>query len=240
MVRIAIADNNRVQRDVVVDMLKDLIINGYKICYESFSDGKTLIDSVKKNGFYDIYILDVFLPGINGFEVATTLRYMHDKGKIIFLTLSVEYAALSYDVDAFYYMIKPANVPKLTKILEQAIKSVKDDDIICVETSTGKEEFPARTLVYAELIDRRVRYYLSDGRAFDSITIRKSFKNQTMLLGKRKGFVYLGVSFLVNLTYVEAINNDMVTFRNGLTLIPPKSSYKDLKIAWMNFKFANN
>ena len=236
MVKIAVFDDNDIQREIIMDLLGDFKREGNNISYESFSDGRSLIEAVKKNGAFDVYILDVIMPGMNGLEVASTLRYMHDEGKIIFLTATLEYAAVSYDVDAFYYLLKPVDVTKFYKILERVVQTVNaDTDMIHISISHGEIDLPVRMIVYAELVDRTVRYHLADGRVFDSKTIRTSFKQQTSGLAEEKSFAYLGVSYLVNLSHVDAIDSESVLFRDGSMLLPPKSAYKDFKMAWKNF-----
>ena len=236
MVKIAILDDNDIQRDILKDLLEDFRRKGNDIFCEDFSDGRALIESVRKNGFYDVYILDVILPGMNGLEAATTLRHMHDPGKIIFLTASLEYAAASYDVEAFYYLLKPVDVTKFYTIMERVVRLVSaSNDTIRVSISRGEVDLPVRKITYAELIDRSIRYHLSDGRVFDSKTIRTSFKQQTSALAEGDSFVYLGVSYLVNLSHVDAVDSDTVLFRDGSMIMPPKSAYKDFKMAWKNF-----
>ena len=236
MVKIAILDDNDLQRDILAELMDNFRREGNDIGYDCFSDGLQLIESVKKNGAYDVYLLDVVLPGMNGMEVATTLRHMRDDGKIIFLTASLEYAAMSYDVDAFYYLLKPVDVAKLYKLLERIMQMANvNRDSIRVSISHGEVDLPVRQIVYAELVDRVIRYHLADGRVLDSRTIRNSFKQQTSDLARENNFAYLGVSYLVNLSHVDAIDSESVLFRDGSMLMPPKSAYKDFKLAWKNY-----
>ena len=236
MVKIAVLDDNEIQRSIIMELLEDFKRDGNDISCEEFQDGQTLIDSVRKNGFFDVYILDVIMPGMNGMEVAVTLRHMHDPGKIIFLTSSLEYAAVSYDVDAFYYMLKPVDTAKFYRILERVVQMLNaNNDTIHISISHGEIDLPVRMIVYAELVDRVVRYHLADGRIFDSKKIRTSFKQQTSALAGENSFAYLGVSYLVNLSHVDAIDSETVLFRDGSMLLPPKSAYKDFKMAWKNF-----
>ena len=236
MVNIAVLDDNDIQREILQDLLEDFRRDGHDIRFDSFASGETLIDSVRRNGFYDIYILDMILPDMTGLEVATMLRHLKDPGKIIFLTATLEYAVASYDVEAFYYLTKPVDNDKFMKILDRAFRlSNARSDMIHLSISKGEVTLPKHAIVYAELVDRVIRYHLSDGRVFDTRTIRTSFKQQTAELAEANNFAYLGVSYLVNLSHVDAIDSDTVLFRDGSMLNPPKSAYKDFKLAWKEF-----
>ena len=237
MARIAFLDDNQIQLDIIQDLLDDYAKLGNDITATPFKSGQELINSVKEKGSFDIYILDMILPDMNGLEVASTLRHLKDSGKIIFLTASLEYAAASYEVEAFYYILKPINVDKFYKVLDRALELVNaNKKDILIGTSKGDILLSPNMIVYAELIDRFVRYHLSDGRVFDSKTIRTSFRQAMSQLSKDDHFAFCGVSYIVNLSYVNAIDSDAVLFRDGSTFFPPKSAYADFKLAWRDFR----
>ena len=56
---------------------------------------------------YDIYLLDVVMPGLNGIELAKEIRSSDKAADIIFLTSSPEFAVESYTVKASNYLVKP-------------------------------------------------------------------------------------------------------------------------------------
>ena len=106
--RLAICDDNELQREMISDVINEYIRERrLDVNVSVFESGLKLIDSVRTQGRYDIYILDMLMPEMNGLEVASTLRMLKDDGKIIFLTATLDYAVASYDVRAFYYLVKP-------------------------------------------------------------------------------------------------------------------------------------
>ena len=58
-------------------------------------------------GGFDLYVLDVVMPDLNGIEAGRTLRALGTAGEIIYLSQVADYAPDSYDVQAFYYLLKP-------------------------------------------------------------------------------------------------------------------------------------
>jgi len=69
---------------------------------------------------FDICILDIEMPGINGLEVANLLN-----GKpVIFVTAYKEYAAEAFDLDAVDYVRKPVRKERLQKAVQKAVEKL--------------------------------------------------------------------------------------------------------------------
>lgn len=236
MVRIALCDDNEIQRSILMDFLTDYCNTKSEVSVENFPDGKSLLADVLKNGKYDVYILDIVMPDMNGMEVATTLRMMKDTGEIIFLTASVDYAAVSYDVEALYYMVKPINPDKLTRILDKAIESKREDDSFELKTKQGGIILKPSDVMYVSAENRSACYYLKDGRKCEGLALRKSFADAVKHLSQRDAFAFCGVSCLVNLEYVDVIDNESAMLSDGTQLYFPRATYADFKKAWSDFK----
>lgn len=242
MVRIAVCDDNPLQLDIMKEALDDYIKSvHFPIDVQAFSSGKDLLQSVRTTGTFDIYILDVIMPGINGFEVATTLRMMKDSGKIIFLTSTHEYAVASYDVDAFYYILKPIDCNKLFSILNKALcNDVNNVVSIFVKTRNGEVNVNIDEITYVDISDRTLNYHLNDGTTVKSLTLRTSFKEAVNeLTSSDRKFAFSSVSTLVNLAYVDVVDSSTILLFNGTLLYPSRNSYSDFKNAWKNAKNGN-
>ena len=60
--------------------------NGFKV--DSFTDPLSALENFKEGaaGVYDLLILDMKMPGINGFELYRQIKKIDDKVKVCFLT----------------------------------------------------------------------------------------------------------------------------------------------------------
>jgi len=129
MINIAICDDNKLQLKLVEDLIEEYIsTSNARIEYESFSNADQLIKHIDANSNFNIYVLDIIMPKKNGIELAQELRKKNDSGIIIFLTSEPNYAEDSYDVDAFYYLVKPVDKEKLFAILDKAVKKTVRDN----------------------------------------------------------------------------------------------------------------
>ena len=71
--------------------------------YAVFTNGFEVLSALEKGKHFDIYCLDIFMPGFTGIEVP---RNPLDKSLIVFSS-SREFALESYAVKAISYVLKP-------------------------------------------------------------------------------------------------------------------------------------
>jgi DNA-binding LytR/AlgR family response regulator len=102
---------------------------------KTFNNPQTLLAEAP-NLEFDLCILDVEMPGINGLEVA---RLLKDK-PVIFTTAYKEYASDAFDLDAVDYVRKPVQKERLEQAVEKAIKriSVKPTTRSFIQLNTDK------------------------------------------------------------------------------------------------------
>ena len=232
MLKIAACDDESAQLEQMERMLQDyfrarLALPGR---ISVFSDSRTLLSRVREQGGFDLYILDIIMPGLNGIQTGMELRKMGDGGEIIYLTTSSEYAVDSYTARAFFYLIKPVTEKKLFGLLDEAAEKLQQRRSrgILVMTPDGPRHIRMDHILYAERIGRRVRYYCTDGTV-DTQTIRCTFRDAIHPLTEERRFCMCGASFLVNMEHVTGVDGREALLDNGGRLILPRSasSFKD-------------
>ncbi|ADU66510.1 LytTR family DNA-binding domain-containing protein [Desulfurispirillum indicum] len=82
-------------------------------------NGLKSLDVIKKLK-PDVVFLDIELPDMNGFEVATELLEYAHRPLIIFCTAYDEYAIKAFEVNAVDYILKPYNDERILQALERA------------------------------------------------------------------------------------------------------------------------
>ena len=235
MVRIAFCEDNELQREIMIGFLEDFVKTRPAV-FTVFTSGEELLADVKANGGYDIYLLDVVMPGINGMEIASILRQKQDNGHIIFVTSSLEYAVMSYDVDAYYYITKPIDSSKLYRVLDKACAELNaKDEIIQIRAINGDMNIRIKDIMYVELYNRAPIFHLKDGRMCEGVKLRGTFREIVEPLFQNKAFVTCGVGKVINLTCVDAIDSESVLLSDGTQVYFPRSAYSELKLAWKNY-----
>ncbi|MGZ5550465.1 MAG: response regulator [Nitrososphaeraceae archaeon] len=108
--------------DVTYTIKKILEDNGFKV--DSFNDPILALKYYKVN-FYDLVILDIKMPKMDGFELYTKIREKESKVKICFLTAIATFneefrkirLTLGKTINEDYFIQKPINMEDLTKKL---------------------------------------------------------------------------------------------------------------------------
>ena len=114
--RILLADDHKEMRERVARVLE----NEFEML-EAVSDGQALLDAASELN-PDLCLLDVSMPVVNGFEVATRLKLAGSRAKIVFLTIheDLDFVRAAYDAGASGYVLKR----RMASDLLQAIRAV--------------------------------------------------------------------------------------------------------------------
>ena len=85
-------------------------------------DGEAALEAVESHGA-DVLLLDVSLPGINGFAVAEKLKHAHSAVNVIFVTAhrDLTYADRAFEAGAKGYVLKGALWTELPAAIRQVI-----------------------------------------------------------------------------------------------------------------------
>lgn len=105
--KIAICDDDAYFREQIEGLVQKYISGDLKKTVSVFSHAEELLEDVNKNGGFDIYLLDIVMPAMNGIDLGKELRKNGQDGKIIYLTSSAEFAIDSYEAEASSYILKP-------------------------------------------------------------------------------------------------------------------------------------
>ena len=107
---------------LLAESLKTLLKNkGFQV--EIAYDGETGRDYAEL-GIYDLLILDVMMPGLNGYELASQVRAKHLGTPILMLTAksSVEDRIAGLNAGADYYLTKPFDTRELLACINALLR----------------------------------------------------------------------------------------------------------------------
>ena len=71
-----------------------------------YDEPERFLEALSSSGGWDVVILDVCMPGMNGMDVARRIRSRHDRTAIIFISFSSDYAVEAFSVNAVHYVLK--------------------------------------------------------------------------------------------------------------------------------------
>ena len=236
--KIAICDDDALCREQVLNVVNAYIEQKNRDISVSVYDRATaLIDAAQRFGGYDIYILDIIMPGINGIKLGVELRSFDPDGKILYLTSSIEFAYESYQAKAFDYILKPVQQDRLFAALDDAIRTIanRKEKSLIVKTRGNRVKLTLDQILYVELVDRRVVYHILSGESVESSSIRTTFAECIQKLLADSRFVLCGSGIAVNLYHVTKADIETLFFKNGKKLYIGKRAGREMMSIWSDF-----
>lgn len=238
MLRIAVCDDEEKQLNEIAELLETYFQSRHSLKgqVETFRSGGLLLDQAAVAGGFDFYILDILMPELNGIETGRRLRALGEGGEIIYLTSSNDFAADSYDVRAFFYLLKPVDENKLFQVLDRAVKTLNQrrSSAIVVATADGPRRILLEHIRYVERVGRCMRYYCTDD-VVDSQSIRASFREMAAPLLADRRFCLCGASFVLNFQHVTGVSGQTALLDNGQAVSLPRTAATEFKKAWGNY-----
>lgn len=238
-IRTAICDDEPLCHETTKKLLTEYkqTASSLSFALSCFSSGRELLDDIDKNGTFDLYILDIIMPDINGIRLGTLLREQSDNGMIIYLTSSPDFAVESYNTDALHYLLKPINRKQFFQCMDKVQNHLKHSltETISIKTPGSTRIVPIQSILYAERLNRRIRYYLNDGAIIDSVTFSGTFQYATAPLTAFHDFLAVGSSFVVNLYHVTEITKSDMILNQELLVPIPRRTYETVKSKWADY-----
>lgn len=218
MIRIAICEDNEEDLTRLRNMLYHTNI---LYSFTEYASAEPLLNDMETGQKqFDLFLLDIFLPGLDGVETARRIRDLDEKAIIIFLTSSDDFYREAFDLYAFHYLIKPVNLTDLTTVIKKAADSISAPEEILPILSRGQDILLRHAdITYIESSSHILRFHMQNGREYSSYG--RLDEIQTRLASDL--FVRCHKSFIVNLIHVDKLVRE--GFHLGNILIPISRTY---------------
>ena len=107
--------------------LNKAIVNTFSsINYDvtTFSDGKDAFDNLKDN--FDLYIIDINLPNVNGMELVKQIKYINKNANIFIMSadVNIETIVKAYDIGCTDYIKKPFDIREVIAKIENTLNII--------------------------------------------------------------------------------------------------------------------
>lgn len=220
IVNVAIVEDEKNVAELIRSFLNRYAEEKRDVTFNAVWFGNSIDFLSKYNSNYDLVLMDIELPDIDGLTASKRLRNIDEKVSLIFITNMSQYALKGYEVNAFDYIVKPVGYYHLSISLDRVIKHIKSEKTarINVNVKGGLVVLSPMEIKYVEVIKHRIIYYTVKGvyEAYGTL------KDKEEILGKA-GFVRCNSCYLVNLYYVTGIQDNTVFVDNvGLQISRPK------------------
>lgn len=241
MIRIAICDDEVKEQEHTERLLQE-----YSACHLQYQINISLFHSplelmmyISEHGAFDVLLLDIYMDGLLGIDMARELRNLGDKSEIIFLTKSKEHAIEAFEVDAVHYLVKPYSDENFFTVLDKIMYRLEKNKalVVTLKTTSGITRLVLGDVVFTQT--SRNNYQIINTIKGDTYEVRMTATELFELLSKCKGFVRCGVSYNINLRYIHQISKDNIVFDTGHHIAYPYRVYPKLKEDFLNFQLSN-
>ena len=116
--RILLLEDEIDYKETIHEYLESL---GYAV--ESFENGDEALDAIHFKS-YQLLLLDIRVPGTNGYEIVRTIREAGDETPVIFITslTDIDNLSIGYELGCNDYIRKPFAAKELKYRVEQVLK----------------------------------------------------------------------------------------------------------------------
>ncbi len=103
--RILVAEDNKMHSE----LLKIIIQSSFDADVVIAENGREALDKIEEDGLFDLIIIDIMIPEVNGLDILKTFRKAYDKVPVLMLSAlsDKDAVAKSFGLGATDYISKP-------------------------------------------------------------------------------------------------------------------------------------
>ena len=159
----------------------------------------------------DLIFCDIQMPAITGINLVKALK---QKTMVIFTTAFSEYAAVSYELNAIDYLLKPINIKRFTQAINKAQeyfdyinkKDQSADKSIFIRADFSLVKIPLDDILYIEGLADYLKIYIKDRK---TVVARMPMKDMMEKLNPTD-FIRVHRSFILPFNKIESVRGTSI------------------------------
>ena len=203
---------------------------GLAVQAERFESAQAFLFHYEENKDYDVLLLDIEMPGMNGIYVGNELKKANRNVIVFVVTSYSEYLDEAMRFHVFRYLSKPLDKQRFFRNLKDALAYYNSITLkIPVETKQAVYSFPASQIIAIEAQGRKVIVHTAR-QDFDSI------HNMNYWLEKlpQNSFFQTHRSFIVNFEHIVDFDHSTVHLSNPqITAYLTRRKYSSFRNAYL-------
>lgn len=205
----------------------------------TYNNSLLFLESLEKDGGYDIVLLDICMPGMDGMRVAAEIRSRKDKSEIIFLTTSDEFAVEAFALKAAHYLTKPFTQAQFDEAMDRAMERFTGEQsqkLVLRLIGGGARAIGLNEILWIESHGHQQTILLIDG---DSVDVRESLSQILTELEKLYPgqFASPAKGYLVNQKFIRTVEAKEIIMCSGQTVPLSRGIYREFMDRYFAYQF---
>lgn len=226
--KIALVDDTPVELEILTGIINKELPHATVV---TFPSGETFLQAWK-NTSYDLILLDIYMDGMLGVDLARKVRETDEDVRLVFCTTSNEFASESYEVGANYYLQKPVSTTSFQRMLKMIrLDNYEENRFIILPDG---QKIVLRNITYTEYYNHSIIIH-SKKRA--DLQTRMSQTEWEALLAEHKFLCSCSKGIVVNFYEVNRVENGIFLLHNGESVPISRRKTKEMTENYAHFRF---
>ncbi|MDO5377833.1 MAG: LytTR family DNA-binding domain-containing protein [Clostridia bacterium] len=196
----------------------------------AFQSADALLFETQGQYPFDLMLLDVEMPGMDGLALARRIRRTDERVRIAFLTQHTDYLFEGYEVGALRYVLKRQAEGKLPALLDEVrAKLARAPNYLLVNVQGECVKLEAERILFVEAQGHDTLVHLTEG----TLALRTPFARFAESLPA--GFAAAHRSYVVNLAHVERLSRAQCLLAGGASVPVSRACYAPLNRAFLAY-----
>ncbi len=224
----AIVEDNIHDLESISKIIKRLsALSDHDFALAAFSSAQDL----DINQMFDLYILDIDLPKISGFQLANNIYQKWPEATIIFCTNHEDLVFDSFKLSPFYFVRKNFLIDDLTIALRKFIQNhTSKKNSLPIHYSGRAVSIPYAEILYFE-ISHNDLYIKTTEKEY---LVRRTLKELLEEISSDQ-FIQISQSYVVNAAHITEIADDKVFLSNEQNIVIPRRNIKTVRNKYIRY-----
>lgn len=228
MVRIAVCDDNEREAGTAEKVVRSCCRKEEKVCESRvFCNSRALLYEVEEGEYFDILLLDIEMPELDGMALTGKIKKYLPDALIIFVTSYEQYVYKAFEVQPYRFVPKAHIEEMLPVAVADAMRLAFDRDgkFYVAENQRMLEKIPLRSITY---IWHQEKYAYIEKSNGEHTKVRKTLRQVYKEL-PQEDFMWMDRGCIVNLSQIARITGDDLILTDGTRLSVSKDRLTELK-----------
>lgn len=186
---------------------------------------------IENNENYDIAVLDVEMPGVDGIELGKKLRKRNSQIVLIYLTAHSQYLDSALNLNAARFFEKPIDKERFFKGLDNALERIDNTTVdFFIREDKSQVRITADSIIYIEIEKRKTRLVTTE-RSYSTTYTIDYFRDRLL----SSVFATPHKSYIVNFNYVTQYERDKIQLAGKYIISVSKSKQTAFRKAFIRF-----